>query len=212
MMVRTRPGSGRGPASRPSAHPPGARTLGAPARSRPPLARRSLRRRPGARASATGGHSGVKRSSAWDRRRAKPEQRGYVAGGRVHHANSRNVSRMYPGIYTPKLLVEQNNDDHRPIFFVEYSHAMGISNGNMKEFWDEFRSTPRVIGGAIWEYTAQGLLKTDSAGVAYYAYGGDFGERYFDNFTIKGIATSDGRPKAAMYECKRVFTRVPKQN
>ncbi|HWI93824.1 MAG TPA: glycoside hydrolase family 2 TIM barrel-domain containing protein [Flavisolibacter sp.] len=115
------------------------------------------------------------------------------------------VSRMYPGIYTPKLLAEQNNGDHRPIFFVEYSHAMGNSNGNMKEFWDEFRSTPRVIGGAIWEFKDQGLYKKDSSGRTYVAYGGDFGEKYFDNFTIKGVVASDGRPKAAMYECKRVF-------
>lgn len=119
------------------------------------------------------------------------------------------VSRMYPGIYTPKLLAGQDNGDTRPIFFVEYSHAMGNSNGNMKEFWDEFRSTPRVIGGAIWEFKDQGLLKRDSAtGKTYYAYGGDFGERYFDNFTIKGVVASDGRPKAAMYECKRVFQGV----
>jgi beta-galactosidase len=115
------------------------------------------------------------------------------------------VSRMYPGIYTPKLLAEQKNGDNRPIFFVEYSHAMGNSNGNMKDFWDEFRSTPRIIGGAIWEFKDQGLLKKDSAGVEYYAYGGDFGEKYFDNFTIKGVVASDGRPKAAMYECKRVY-------
>lgn len=118
------------------------------------------------------------------------------------------VSRMYPGIYTPKLLAEQKNGDARPIFFVEYSHAMGNSNGNMKDFWDEFRSTPRVIGGAIWEFKDQGLLKRDSAGVPFYAYGGDFGEQYFDNFTIKGVVASDGRPKAAMFECKRVFQGV----
>lgn len=115
------------------------------------------------------------------------------------------VSRMYPGIYTPKLLANQDNGDARPIFFVEYSHAMGNSNGNMKEFWDEFRSTPRVIGGAIWEFKDQGLLKHDSAGTPFYAYGGDFGEKYFDNFTIKGVVASDGRPKAVMYECKRVY-------
>ncbi|RYG54153.1 MAG: DUF4981 domain-containing protein, partial [Chitinophagaceae bacterium] len=115
------------------------------------------------------------------------------------------VSRMYPGIYTPKLLAEQKNGDDRPIFFVEYSHAMGNSNGNMKDFWDEFRSMPRVIGGAIWEFKDQGLLKKDSAGVEFYAYGGDYGEKYFDNFTIKGVVASDGRPKAAMYECKRVY-------
>lgn len=118
------------------------------------------------------------------------------------------VSRMYPGIYTPKLLAEQKNEDNRPIFFVEYSHAMGNSNGNMKDFWDEFRSTPRVIGGAIWEFKDQGLLKKDSAGVEFYAYGGDYGEKYFDNFTIKGVVASDGRPKAAMYECKRVYQGV----
>jgi beta-galactosidase len=115
------------------------------------------------------------------------------------------VSRMYPGIYTPELLANQKNGDHRPIFFVEYSHAMGNSNGNLKEFWDKLRSTPRIIGGCIWEFKDQGLLKKDSAGVPFYAYGGDYGEKYFDNFTIKGLVTSDGRPKAAMYECKRVF-------
>ncbi|HEU4903645.1 MAG TPA: glycoside hydrolase family 2 TIM barrel-domain containing protein [Flavisolibacter sp.] len=115
------------------------------------------------------------------------------------------VSRMYPGIYTPKLLAEQKNGDNRPIFFVEYAHAMGNSAGNMKDFWDQFRSTPRVIGGAIWEFKDQGLLKIDSDGVPFYAYGGDFGETYFDNFTIKGVVASDGRPKAAMYECKRVY-------
>jgi beta-galactosidase len=115
------------------------------------------------------------------------------------------VSRMYPGLYTAPLLANQQNGDNRPIFFVEYSHAMGNSNGNLKEFWDQWRSTKRIIGGAIWEFKDQGLLKKDSAGVAYYAYGGDYGERYFDNFTIKGIVASDGRPKPAIYECKHVF-------
>lgn len=115
------------------------------------------------------------------------------------------VSRMYPGVFTPRLMVEQKNGDTRPIFFVEYAHSMGNSNGNLKEFWDEFRSLPRIIGGAIWEFKDQGILQRDSSGKEYYAYGGDFGEKYFDNFTIKGVVASDGRPKAAMYECKRIF-------
>jgi beta-galactosidase len=115
------------------------------------------------------------------------------------------VSRMYPSSYTPKMLAEQDNGDHRPIFFVEYAHAMGNSVGNMKDFWDIFRTTPRIIGGAIWEFKDQGILKVDSSGVPFYAYGGDFGEKYFDNFTIKGVVNSDGKPKSAMYECKRVY-------
>jgi len=118
------------------------------------------------------------------------------------------VSRMYPALYTAPLLANQQNGDHRPIFFCEYAHAMGNSAGNLKEFWDQWRSTPRIIGGCIWEFKDQGLLKKDSAGVEYYAYGGDFGEKYFDNFTIKGIVAADGRPKEAMYECKRIFQPV----
>lgn len=118
------------------------------------------------------------------------------------------VSRMYPSDYTAPLLANQQNGDHRPIFFCEYAHAMGNSAGNLKDFWDQWRATPRIIGGCIWEFKDQGLLKADSAGVKYYAYGGDYGEKYFDNFTIKGIVTADGRPKQAMYECKRIFQPI----
>lgn len=118
------------------------------------------------------------------------------------------VSRMYPSDYTAPLLVNQNNGDHRPIFFCEYAHAMGNSAGNLKDFWDQWRKLPRVIGGCIWEFKDQGLEKTDSAGVKYYAYGGDFGEKYFDNFTIKGIVNADGTPKGVMWECKRIFQPI----
>lgn len=118
------------------------------------------------------------------------------------------ISRMYPGLFTADLLAYQKNGDHRPIFFVEYSHAMGNSNGNLKEFWDIWRNTPRIIGGAIWEFKDQGLLKKDANGVPFYAYGGDFGGKYYDNFTIKGLVAPDGRPKPAMYECKHVFQPV----
>ncbi|MEO7309937.1 MAG: glycoside hydrolase family 2 TIM barrel-domain containing protein [Chitinophagaceae bacterium] len=118
------------------------------------------------------------------------------------------ISRMYPAMYTAQLLANQPNGDHRPIFFCEYAHAMGNSVGNIKDFWDQWRSTPRIIGGCIWEFKDQGLLKHDSAGVPFYAYGGDYGEKYFDNFTIKGLVNSDGTPKSAMYECKRVFQNI----
>lgn len=118
------------------------------------------------------------------------------------------ISRMYPSDYTAPLLVNQKNGDDRPIFFCEYAHAMGNSAGNLKEFWDQWRSLPRVIGGGIWEFKDQGLLKKDSAGVEFYAYGGDYGERYFDNFTIKGVVNADGQPKGVMWECKRIFQPI----
>lgn len=118
------------------------------------------------------------------------------------------VSRMYPALFTPKLLIEQAGDN-RPVFFCEYSHSMGNSTGNMKEFWDIFRSNSRLIGGCIWDYKDQGLLNKDSLGLNFFAYGGDFGERMNDNnFCLNGIVASDGRPKAAIFECKYVYQPV----
>jgi beta-galactosidase len=116
------------------------------------------------------------------------------------------VSRFYPGVFTPKFLVDQNKDT-RPILFVEYSHSMGNSTGNLKELWDEFRSTPRVIGGCIWDLKDQGLLRKDpKTGQEYLGYGGDFGEKKHDaNFNINGLVAADGRPKAAMYENKWIY-------
>ncbi|WP_346860766.1 glycoside hydrolase family 2 TIM barrel-domain containing protein [uncultured Draconibacterium sp.] len=118
------------------------------------------------------------------------------------------VSRFYPSIPFIHELHDQTADN-RPIIFVEYSHSMGNSTGNMKELWDIFRSESRFIGGCIWDYKDQGLLKTDEAGNEFYAYGGDFGEKLHDgNFCINGIVASDGRPKAAIFECKRVYQPV----
>ena len=120
------------------------------------------------------------------------------------------VSRMYPALYTGPLLVTQDNGDNRPIFWCEYSHSMGNSTGNLKEWWDQIRSTSRMIGGCIWDYKDQGLLKKDKNGTEFYGYGGDFGDTLLNdnNFCINGIAASDRRPKAAMYECKWVFQPV----
>ncbi|WP_417939464.1 glycoside hydrolase family 2 TIM barrel-domain containing protein [Flavobacterium sp. RS13.1] len=116
------------------------------------------------------------------------------------------VSRFYPGVFTPKFLVDQNKDT-RPILFVEYSHSMGNSTGNLKELWDEFRNTPRVIGGCIWDLKDQGLLRKDiKTGQEYLGYGGDFGEKKHDaNFNINGMVAADGRPKAAMFENKWIY-------
>ena len=119
------------------------------------------------------------------------------------------ISRFYPGLFTPSLLLNQPGVDERPIVFVEYAHSMGNSTGNLKEFWDLFREMPKILGGYIWDFRDQGLLKKDSEGNEYFAYGGDFGEEiHHGNFCLNGIVASDGRPKAAIYECKRVFQPV----
>ncbi len=116
------------------------------------------------------------------------------------------VSRFYPGIFTPELLLNQQNGDKRPILFVEYSHSMGNSTGNIKDFWDIFRAYPRLIGGFIWDYKDQALIRKDSVYGEVLAYGGDFGEKIHNGaFSLNGIVDAWNTPKAAMWENKRIY-------
>ena len=48
---------------------------------------------------------------------------------------------------------------NKPFIICEYSHAMGNSNGNLKEYWDIFYSGKQAQGGFIWDWRDQGLLE-----------------------------------------------------
>ncbi len=116
------------------------------------------------------------------------------------------ISRMYP---TPKMLQElvdiTDPIDKRPIIMCEYAHAMGNSLGNMQEYWDVIHKNDRIIGGYIWDFIDQGILKTDEKGQQFFAYGGDFGDTPNTNsFCINGIIAPDRTPKPETYECKKV--------
>ena len=64
----------------------------------------------------------------------------------------------------------------------EYSHAMGNSSGNLKEYWDAIETYPRLQGGFVWDWVDQGLRRVTEDGQEWFAYGGDFGE-YLLNIT-----------------------------
>ena len=96
-------------------------------------------------------------------------------------------------------------DDHRPYIPCEYSHAMGNSNGSLKEYWHAFKTVHGLQGGFIWDWVDQGLTKTDENGVDYWAYGGDFGEKQHDfDFCINGMVWPDRTPHPSMYEFKKL--------
>jgi len=118
------------------------------------------------------------------------------------------VSRMYPPPETLKLLADKEITN-RPVVMCEYAHAMGNSLGNFSEYWEIIRADDRLIGGFIWDYIDQGIEMIDENGNAYFAYGGDFGDKINDaNFCINGILSSDRRPKPPMFEAKRVCQPV----
>lgn len=111
---------------------------------------------------------------------------------------------MYPTL--DRLIeMEKLDEKQRPILICEYSHAMGNSNGFFKEYWDMFESHQRMIGGYIWDWTDQGLVKYTAEGKPYYAYGGDFGDKPNDkDFCQNGITFPDRTLKPAMAEIKKV--------
>jgi beta-galactosidase len=100
-------------------------------------------------------------------------------------------------------------DDPRPYIPCEYSHAMGNSNGSLKEYWQAIDAYKGLQGGFIWDWVDQGLVKKSDEGTEYWAYGGDFGEEIHDfDFCINGMVWPDRTPHPAMYEFKKLVQPV----
>lgn len=98
----------------------------------------------------------------------------------------------------------------RPLIQCEYSHAMGNSVGNFKEYWDAIRKHRLLQGGFIWDWVDQGLYKKiDGSDGEFFAYGGDFGDRPTDwNFCCNGLVQPDRKPNAHLHEVKKVYQRI----
>ncbi len=105
-------------------------------------------------------------------------------------------------------------DETRPLILCEYAHAMGNSFGGFARYWQAFRSHPRLQGGFVWDWVDQALTKKDEKGNAFWAYGGDFGDKPNDRqFCLNGLVFPDRTPHPALYEAQRAqqfftFTRV----
>jgi beta-galactosidase len=122
---------------------------------------------------------------------------------RGHHASD-IVCPMYPHVDDVRKWAETTTD-WRPFIMCEYSHAMGNSNGNLREYFDLFAKYKGLQGGFIWEWLDHGIVKKDAAGRSYWAYGGDFGDEPNDrNFITDGLVWPDRTPHPAMFEFKKL--------
>jgi beta-galactosidase/beta-glucuronidase len=132
----------------------------------------------------------------------------------VHYEGARQapmpdmVSVMYPDL--PTVIREgKRTDDARPYFLCEYAHAMGNGPGNLKEYWEAFRTYPRLIGGCVWDWVDQGLRQYTEDGEVWYAYGGDFGDHPNDaDFCINGLLHADRTPHPSLLEYKKILEPV----
>ncbi len=129
----------------------------------------------------------------------------YVVGDEEYYNGSglKTVSRMYS---TPDWIVNEYLNDAketRPFMLCEYAHAMGNGPGGLKEYWELFESTDRLIGGFVWEWADHGVKYGAGDG---FKYGGDFGENLHDgNFCIDGIVSPDRQLKAGSLQMKYYY-------
>ncbi len=124
--------------------------------------------------------------------------------------NTDIVCPMYPSI-GHMTEYAQREEVTRPYIMCEYSHAMGNSNGNFKEYWDIIYNSPNMQGGFIWDWVDQGLLARNENGEDYWGYGGDFGSGHLHNdgdFCLNGLVFPDRTPHPGLYEVKKVYQNI----
>ncbi|MDD3323083.1 MAG: glycoside hydrolase family 2 TIM barrel-domain containing protein [Paludibacter sp.] len=124
--------------------------------------------------------------------------------------NTDVVCPMYPGIKDMKEYADREKVN-RPYIMCEYSHAMGNSSGNFKEYWDIIRGSKNMQGGFIWDWVDQGFQMTDEAGRNYWSYGGDMGSQNYtndENFCHNGLVWPDRAPKPGLLEVKKFYQDI----
>ena len=113
------------------------------------------------------------------------------------------------------LEIAQREGDHctwigsdggpRPVLTSEYAHCMGNALGNFKEYWDEINSNKRMLGGFIWDWVDQGIIKDGKV-----LYGGDFGDKpNLHAFCMNGVVMSDRTLTPKYYEVQAVYGNGP---
>ena len=103
-----------------------------------------------------------------------------------------------------------------PVILCEYTHAMGNSNGGLKEYWDIFYSGTNAQGAFVWDWVDQGLrepvpgeYRANTSKTTFLAYGGWWedknGVRNDNDFNNNGLVSADRVPHPGLWAIKYVY-------
>ncbi len=96
-----------------------------------------------------------------------------------------------------------------PFMQCEYAHCIANSLGNFKEYMELFEGYNKCIGGFIWDFADQSILKKTADGKDFWTYGGDFGDEPNDaNFCGNGILAADRSAHPALFEVKSGYSPI----
>ena len=132
-----------------------------------------------------------------------------------------NVDRTGLGyvsdIYCPMYLNYENSEEFaitgdRPFIQCEYAHAMGNSEGGLKEYWDLVRKYPGYQGGFIWDFVDQAIKWPSAKSTTgwIYAFGGDFNDydASDNSFNCNGIIAADRSWHPHAWEVRHQYQNI----
>lgn len=135
----------------------------------------------------------------------------------VHAEFSNETADMHSAMYAGVNWLHEG----RVSILCEYSHAMGNSSGNLKEYWDHIYAHDSHLGGYIWDWMDQGLRAPIPEKFFYrigcgpvkndvLVYGGWFDHDYIHrgNFCMNGLIGADWNPHPGLTELKHVQRNV----
>ncbi|WP_430813927.1 glycoside hydrolase family 2 TIM barrel-domain containing protein [Carboxylicivirga sp. RSCT41] len=143
----------------------------------------------------------------------------------LYEGSTRKGGRDYADVYsrmyaTPEECAKIIKDySHMPYLLCEYTHAMGNSNGNLKEYWDLVYADNNFQGGFVWDWMDQGLKQPVPKGYQdnvqqshFFAYGGWWenarGVHHDGNFCMNGLLASDWTPHPGLNTVKYFYRNI----
>jgi beta-galactosidase len=140
------------------------------------------------------------------------------------HPNTDIVCPMYSH---PRVLERYSSrQQYRPFILIEYTHAMGNSNGDVWSYWNQIYTKPYLQGGWVWDWVDQAFrqpipannklplahfMPVNKGDKWFWAYGGDFGPEGTpsdDNFCCNGLVSADRTPHPGLAEMKKVYQNI----
>jgi beta-galactosidase len=140
----------------------------------------------------------------------------YEGAAKTSGSNSDIVSYMYPSPASTERNAKARPE--APLLLCEYTHAMGNSNGGLKEYWDVFYAVPNAQGAFVWDWVDQGIRqpvpaqRRRDAKETFLAYGGWWedprGIRNDNNFNQNGLVSADRVPHPGLAAIKYVYRSI----
>lgn len=147
-----------------------------------------------------------------------PSRPFHYEGTSAHGFNTADIfSLMYGTPERCAQVIKKHAD--KPFILCEYTHAMGNSNGNLKEYWEQIYADNNFQGAFVWDWMDQGLKQPVPANYMataqndhFYAYGGWWetsrGIYHDETFCMNGLLAANWTPHPGLNAIKYHYRNI----